>query len=153
MIENQQQTLNDILESMNDIYIILPDKRVAYLTLDNYKNPDRVVESVSVDGEFIKRVFLNYEGVYPSNLLSPAVTKVIEWNLEDSENLETGYFIDLRKLGMNRVNMVDVLENNSPEADTPIPSQNLPKTDNLFIPVPNEKKYQLRETPQKTTYI
>lgn len=146
------------VESMNDIYVLLSDGRIVYLPRKLYAEPSRIIESVSVDGEFVKRFFLDENGVYPLNLLGPAVTKVLPWNLEEANGEiksfksdtelgtpETGYFIDLRQLDMSRLNMIKVSGAHNAEADTPI--TNLSPVSNGSRPIPEDKKHQLSEVP------
>lgn len=155
-----------IKESMNDIFIMRPNGETAYLNYSFYADPSRIIESVTVDGEFVKRFFLSNNGVYPSNLASQAVAKVIDWNLKDTENElkvfesdkklgdpKTGYFIDLRQLSMSRLNMIRVPGSSTVDADTPIANENLPDTANPFLLVPEDKEYQLKELPEDNVYI
>ncbi|MFT2112212.1 hypothetical protein [Marinomonas sp. 2405UD68-3] len=150
--------LDQAIESMNDAYIILSDNTIVYLSHKFYSDPSRIIESVSVDGEFVKRFFLDNNGVYPLNLLGPAVSKVLEWNLEGSNGdvksfdsdadlgiPQTGYFIDLRQLNMSRLNMIKISGAHNSEADIPI--TNLSPVLNGANSVPKDKLYQLSQIP------
>lgn len=121
--------------SLNDIYILLSDKKILNITKSDYDQPDNIIESVVyTKGEDkeqfrkkINRFFLNNEGIYPINLAGPAVTKVIPWNIDEAigengnakkndlvldklkanrDHFQPGYFIDLRQLEMSRLNMI-----------------------------------------------
>ncbi|MEP7730436.1 hypothetical protein [Marinomonas primoryensis] len=152
------QTLRDkAIASMNDIYVMLSEDNIAYLPYDLYANESRIIEKVNVDGTFAKHFFLNKEGVYPANLSGPAVTKVIPWNLEQAtinsgnntkEAYQPGYFIDLRQLKMSRLNMIQISNDSSAVADTPIPNSALPIAKNTFIPVPKDQQNQLKAVPK-----
>ncbi|AWY01549.1 hypothetical protein A8139_17465 [Marinomonas primoryensis] len=152
------QTLSDeAIASMNDIYVMLSEDNIAYLPYDFYADESRIIEKVNVDGTFAKRFFLNEEGVYPANLAGPAVTKVIPWNLEQAainsgnntkSTYQPGYFIDLRQLKMSRLNMIQISDDSSAMADTPIPNSALPVATNTFIPVPKDQQNQLKAVPK-----
>jgi hypothetical protein len=152
------QTLSDeAIASMNDIYVMLSEDNIAYLPYDLYANESRIIEKVNIDGTFAKRFFLNEEGVYPANLSGPAVTKVIPWNLEQAainsgdnakEAYQSGYFLDLRQLKMSRLNMIQISDDSSAMADTPIPNSALPIATNTFIPVPKDQQNQLKAVPK-----
>ncbi|WCN13610.1 hypothetical protein GV054_11660 [Marinomonas mediterranea] len=147
--------------SMNDIYIMLQGGDIAYIPLELYSAPENVVESVNNNGTFEKKFFLNDEGVFPANLSGPAVTKVIEWNIENedgsikefdsSQDLgapKPGFFIDLRKLGMARTNMIKTRDVSGFTTDTAIPNQDLRIPSTPFIGVPEDKLYQLKGNPK-----
>lgn len=144
---------DEAIKSMNDIYVMLSEDKIAYLPYDLYSDESRIIEKVKVDGTFEKRFFLNEEGVYPGNLAGPAVTKVIPWNIEQAteasgKSYQPGYYIDLRQLKMSRLNMIQVSEDAPTVPDTPIPNSSLPKAKNTFIPVPKDKQNQLKEVPK-----
>ncbi|WCN09534.1 hypothetical protein [Marinomonas mediterranea] len=152
------QNLNDqAIASMNDVYVMLSEDSIAYLPYDFYANESRIIEKINVDGTFVKRFFLDEEGVYPTNLAGPAVTKVIPWNLEQAtvnsgsdttKNYEPGYFLNLRQLKMSRLNMIKISDESPATADTPIPNNALPNALKTFIPVPKEQRSQLKVVPK-----
>jgi hypothetical protein len=155
---SDQKILSDeVIASMNDIYVMLSEDSIAYLPYDFYANESRIIEKVNVDGTFAKRFFLNEEGIYPTNLAGPAVTKVIPWNIEQAainsgnsteEIYQSGYFIDLRQLKMSRLNMIQISNDSPAVADTPIPNSALPIAKNTFIPVPKDQQNQLKAVPK-----
>lgn len=167
------------IESLNDIYIILPDDEVIYIPYDFYSNPDRVIESVDKDAYgnaiFSKTFFLE-DGVYPINLSGPTVSKVIPWNLakndselksfdckEDLGSPQTGYFIDLRQYKMSRLNMIKVAEEKHDIlSDTPLNNDSLFFNKNnktiytnkeTVVLVPKDQMYQLKQVPDNNLYI
>ncbi|TDO99947.1 hypothetical protein [Marinomonas balearica] len=153
-----------ILDTFEDIYVLLRDGRIAYISKDEYSDPNYVVESVTVEKGIEQRFFLEEDGVYPTNIAGPAVSKVIDWNIFKAESnikkltrakhtnhYDTGYYIDLRQLRMNRQNMTIVAKDFGPiEQDTPIPDRHLKDTNYnaSFSPVPKEYMYQLFTLPK-----
>ncbi|MCG7587288.1 hypothetical protein [Photobacterium sp. OFAV2-7] len=147
------------IESMSDIFILRPNGKIAYLTYDFYTDKSRVIESVPVEGE-IQRFFLEQDGTYPFNLSGPTVTKVIDWNLYDSNseqrpdikntgNLpETGYFLDLRRITLNRLDMLLPSGEGEAEADQPV-THDLSLIQNGHHLVPKDKLYQLKVIPEQ----
>lgn len=148
-----------IESSSQDIYIMLASGEVAYLTHEFYSDPSRVIEQVEQDGSFKYRFFLNEDGQYPMNFAGSTVTKVINWNLLNSNGSpktfpnnpsttpETGYFIDLRTLEMNRLNMNQSLQIPL-SADTPIDQSKLPEHHGSYVPVPEDKLKELTLIPE-----
>ena len=153
-----QNLSDEAIASMNDIYVMLAEDSIAYLPYELYSDESRIIEKVNVDGTFAQRFFLNKEGVYPANLMGPAVTKVIPWNIEQAagnsginpaDTYQPGYFLDLRQLKMSRLNMIQIADTAPAVADTPIPNGALPIATNTFLPVPKDKQSQLKAVPKE----
>lgn len=116
------------IREMNDIFIMRPNGKVAYLSYDFYSDPERIVESVSAEKNS-ERFFIHEDGGYPSNLYGPIVTKVIDWNLLDedkqykvhpkkpTETCKPGYFINLRRMTLDRL---EVMTTNELRAELPV---------------------------------
>ena len=159
-VENKSKHKDTAIESMSDILILRPNGKIAYLSYDFYTDKSRVIESVPVEGE-ITRFFLEDDGVYPFNLSGPTVTKVIDWNLYNSQNElrsapdtliqqpETGYFLDLRRISLNRLDMLKPsgVENMVIEEDNPV-THDLTLIQNGFHLVPDEHLEQLKQIPE-----
>ncbi|TBR41734.1 hypothetical protein CBF23_008985 [Marinomonas agarivorans] len=148
-----------IENSSQDIYIMLASGEIAYLPHEFYSDSSRIIEQVEQDGTFKYRFFLNEEGQYPMNFAGSTVTKVINWNLSNpdgspktfpnnpSTTPETGYFIDLRTLEMNRLNMHQSIQIPL-GADTPIDQSKLPEYHGSYVPVPEDKLKELTHIPE-----
>ncbi|WCN09536.1 hypothetical protein [Marinomonas mediterranea] len=143
-------------ESIQDVFIMRPNGKIAYLPYSVYSDPSRIIESVEVNGD-AQRFFLNEDGSYPFNLAGPAVTKVIDWNLqtEDGEpkvhpkqsdvKPQAGYFLDLRRMSMDRLSMIFIGEEPNYPEDQAV--TDLPRSDSGYQLVPEAYQHQLRETP------
>lgn len=177
--------------SLNDIYVMLSSTMISdespsdeeikseifvYITKEIYDDPKRIIEEVeykeALDGSaenfIVKPFFLNKDYVYPINLAGPAVSKVIQWNIDQAIELnpaleskkdyfKPGYFIDLRQLKMSRMNIIRLEGNDKEkyyddaEPDTPIPYKilNPIKADRAFFPVPKDKQHELKKLPDE----
>ncbi|UTV30674.1 hypothetical protein [Photobacterium atrarenae] len=161
MSNNQGENKLDhqgIMESISDVFILRPNGKIAYLPYDFYTAPSRIIESVPVEGD-IQRFFLEQDGKYPFNLSGPTVTKVIEWNLSENEHRnqaivsqmkekpETGYFLDLRRITLNRLEMFRPLGVNSLAPDQPVQHERATIQGGYHL-VPEDKLDQLKQVPE-----
>ncbi len=148
------------IRDMNDIFIMRPNGKIAYLTYDFYSNPDRIVESVSSEANS-SRFFMHDDGGYPSNLYGPVVTKVVDWNVLDentqykihpknaSESCKPGYFINLRRMTLDRLEVMTTNELRAGmQADTPI-THDLSRMQHKLHTIPEHLEDQLEKTPDE----
>jgi hypothetical protein len=143
--------------ALQDVFIMRPNGKIAYLPYAFYTAPSRVIESVPVAGE-AQRFFLNEHGAYPFNLAGPAVSKVIDWNLVDEQGTykrhpqdstltpATGYFVDLRRFSLDRQAMIFVCDEANYEDDQPISELIQFAADYQLVPV--DKQDQLKAIPK-----
>lgn len=146
------------IREMNDIFIMRPNGKIAYLSYDFYSAPERIVESVSAEKNS-DRFFIHEDGGYPSNLYGPIVTKVIDWNLLDedkqykvhpkkpTESCKPGYFINLRRMTLDRLEVMtsDELRAELP-VDQPI-THDLSTQIHQLHTIPAHLEEQLESTP------
>ncbi|ADZ91576.1 hypothetical protein [Marinomonas mediterranea] len=145
-------------ESIQDVFIMRPNGKIAYLPYSVYSDLSRIIESVEVNGD-AQRFFLNKDGSYPFNLAGPTVTKVIDWNLQTDEGEpkvhpkqsdvtpQAGYFLDLRRMSMDRLSMIFIGEEPNYPADQAV--TDLPRSDSGYQLVPEAFQHQLKETPEQ----
>ncbi|WCN09537.1 hypothetical protein [Marinomonas mediterranea] len=145
-------------ESIQDVFIMRPNGKIAYLPYSVYSDPSRIIESVEVNGN-AQRFFLNKDGSYPFNLAGPTVTKVIDWNLQNEDGKpkvhpkqsdikpQAGYFLDLRRMSMDRLSMIFIGEEPNYPADQAV--TDLPRSDSGYQLVPEAFQHQLKETPEQ----
>lgn len=156
---DNQHNIHDYNEdSLQDVFIMRPNGKIAYLPYAFYSDPTRVIESVPVEGE-AQRFFLNEHGAYPFNLAGPAVSKVIDWNLVDEQGNkkshpqnsnvqpETGYFVDLRRFSLDRQAMIFVSDEPNYEDDQAVGE--LIKSAADYQLVPTDQQDQLKATPKE----
>lgn len=144
--------------ALQDVFIMRPNGKIAYLSYAFYTDPSRVIESVPVEGE-AQRFFLNEHGAYPFNLAGPAVSKVIDWNLVDEKGNKkshpqdstltpaTGYFVDLRRFSLDRQAMIFVSDEPNYEDDQAVGE--LIKSAADYQLVPADKQDQLKAVPEE----
>jgi hypothetical protein len=144
--------------TLQDVFIMRLNGKIAYLPYAFYSDPSRVIESVPVEGE-AQRFFLNEHGAYPFNLAGPAVSKVIEWNLMDEKGNKkshpqniglkpaTGYFVDLRRFSLDRQAMIFVADEANYPDDQPV--SELSKSQANYELVPTDQQDQLKAIPKE----
>ncbi|MCF2858197.1 hypothetical protein L1286_11990 [Pseudoalteromonas sp. SMS1] len=139
----------------HNLFLLRQNGDIVYMDVDFYTEGSRLIEWVHSEQD-IQKFFLTDENLFPLNLMGPAVTKVIPWNLENAQDklpstfagtapLKPGYLIDLRVIQLNRLNANDpnFVRSLNLGLDTPISLQS--NTISPFFPVPADKEYQLSE--------
>jgi len=156
-----------------DIYIIREGGQRASLINYNDYVPDVTASGDPVSEQALRlewhsseddnhQFFETKNGHYPVNLTGPALTKVIDWNLDtanyppgiDRSMLKPGYLLDLRLLQLNRLHAPKFKfhpDAPTPERDTPIEQVVVTKDD--LLPHPVHKPYDGHVPPQKLSQL
>ncbi len=143
---------NDVdLISMNDIFVLRPNGKIAHLEYEDYTQSQFVIESLNRHS-YKQRYFTDKNGRFPANLVGPAVTKVIDWNLSTQATVipspKTGYFIDLRRINLNRS---DVSIPQDAQENTDAATFSIRKDKTVTLPqgslkrIPESRLYQLAQ--------
>lgn len=158
--ENGQLTLRS-----QDIYVIRKEGTHATLIdYEDYTGPKAIKLEWCYDETDHHFFFQTANGLRPANLTSPALTKVIPWNLStarcptgiDKTDLKPGYLLDLRALQMSRLNAPSRTETKTDVIlDQPIgklePDDFTPRQDDRNIPATSLK--ELSEAVEDNLYI
>lgn len=165
--KNETGCLNELeqkIRDMNDIFILRPNGKIAYINYETYSDPSRIVESVSETKD--SKFFMQNDGGYPSNLYGPMVTKVIDWNVLDTPNeyknhpvnsalkCKPGYYINLRRMTLDRLEAATTLEDQSKlKNDDPLVLNGL-ASNAAFYTIPSDLEHQLENVPvEDNVYI
>ncbi|WP_104400243.1 hypothetical protein [Vibrio penaeicida] len=138
------------IESMNDIFILRANGKIAHLEYEDYANESVIIESITRNADKRKYFFTDDKnGSFPLNLAGPNVTKVIDWNLENQPSShpqkKPGYFIDLRRITLNRLDLLNLKPDSKLKRDKPLTSD---ARDGLQE-VPENRLYQLGQNPDE----
>lgn len=171
--QSQEEKNQQLWQALSqDIYVIRSAKEdVAYVPYQLYKNAPKL--EWYNDNNDQHYCFLTANGYQPENLIGPALTKVIPWNIETAQPprdyqgkpLQPGYLLDLRVLHMSRL-LNPALQVPMPDKRLPVlqypigqPGGPLPKqagdysgiADDGFIPA--NRHYELLGLPYDNLYI
>lgn len=138
------------IESMSDIFILRSNGKIAHLNYEDYTKKELIVESITKTEGNRKYFFCDKDDKsFPTNLTGPTITKVIDWNLklqgESDVDKKPGYFIDLRRITLNRLDFLESSEADKLKRDEELCDSSLKGVRD----VPYNKLYQLAKSPNE----
>ncbi|CCN72244.1 hypothetical protein [Vibrio nigripulchritudo] len=147
---SDRRDIKTAIESMSDIFILRSNGKIAHLNYEDYAKKELIVESITRAEDTRKYFFFNKDdGSFPANLTGPTITKVIDWNLEPQGNADVdkkpGYFIDLRRITLNRLDSLKSSETDKLKRDKALSNTQL----GGIREVPYNKLYQLAQSPEE----
>lgn len=147
---NASQSQEEKLKQLSqEVYFLVSDDEMYFIPYQAYL--DREIGYLDIENP--KGIF-NSDGKLPANLYGPTLTKVLQWNIDEfvdkdiqqKQDLQTGYLLDLRTMFIPKVfiSSKTLAENSIPQPASP------PK----IVAVPQDKRYELKQTPkQANLYI
>ncbi|MBQ4836755.1 MULTISPECIES: hypothetical protein [Pseudoalteromonas] len=149
----EEQIAEQWRQVAHNMFVLRQNGEIVYLDVDFYTQGSRLIEWVHSEQD-IHKFFLNEDNLFPLNLMGPAVTKVIPWNLAEAKDklpttfagqapLKPGYMIDLRVIQLNRLNANDPNFARLLNSGLDIPIQLVSNSFDPIYPVPHEFEHQL----------